>query len=203
VHQLGHQLTAPVKNPRVPLLKRHQSQIRAPRPHQALARGRISRCPAGLPSHGRQYLRGRGPPAGRRYEHGAHRLGQAQRAGQQLGGVLAGGAVDTPLQVTDRPWAQGRRVRQLLLGQPGFSAQLPQQPGEFQRRRLGHGRHSPPGALIPPRGSPAQHRQDLHQGKSGPPPSPAPRYPGQPGIGARLIWPAGSTISRRPGDHHT
>jgi hypothetical protein len=60
--------------------------------------------------------------------------GQAQRAGQQHCGVLAGGAVDAPLQVTDRPRAHGRRLGQLLLGQPGLSPQLPQQPGEVELR---------------------------------------------------------------------
>ena len=42
-----------------------------------------------------------------------------------------------PLQVTDRPRAQPRRLGQLLLRQPGLDAQPPQQPGE-RNRRLGH-----------------------------------------------------------------
>ena len=63
---------------------------------------------------------------------------QAQRAGQQHGGVLAGRAVDAPLQVTDRPRAQARCLGQLLLRQPGLAPQLPQQPGERKRRLLRH-----------------------------------------------------------------
>ena len=54
-----------------------------------------------LPVQGGQYLRGRGAAAGRRHEQRAHRPGQAQRGSQQLGGVLAGGPVDAPLQVAD------------------------------------------------------------------------------------------------------
>ena len=54
------------------------------------------------------------------------RFGQAQRAGQPHRRVVAGRAVDTPLQVTDRPLAHSRRLGQLLLGQPGLIAQLPQ-----------------------------------------------------------------------------
>ena len=41
-------------------------------------------------------------------------------------GVLAGGAVDAPLEVTNRPRAQARRLRQLLLRKPGLGPQLPQ-----------------------------------------------------------------------------
>ncbi len=80
--------------------------------------------PRPRPSHGPQHLRSRNQPAGRRHEQRAHRLGQAQRAAQQHGGVLAGSAVDAPLQVTDRPRAQARRLRQLLLRQPGLGPQL-------------------------------------------------------------------------------
>jgi len=55
-----------------------------------------------------QHLGGRGPPPGHRDEQIARRLSQAQRAGQQPRGVLAGGAVDAPFQVTDRPLAHLR-----------------------------------------------------------------------------------------------
>jgi hypothetical protein len=80
--------------------------------------------------YGRQNLRGGGVPASCRHEQGAHRLGQAQRAGQQLGGVLVRGAVDASLQVTDRPRGQARCLGQLLLRQHGRGPQLPQQPGK-------------------------------------------------------------------------
>jgi len=73
-------------------------------------------------------------------------------ATQQHGGVLAGRAVDTPLQVADRPRAHARRLRQLLLRQPSLRPQLPQQPGEAQRRLLRHG--IPPQALTPPHPQP-------------------------------------------------
>ena len=62
-------------------------------------------------------------PAPRRcLEQRPLRPGQAQRIGQQPGRVLAGGPVDAPLQITDRPRAEPRRLRQLLLGQPGIAA---------------------------------------------------------------------------------
>ena len=127
-------------------LPRHYPRRRSLRlgRHRA-ARGRRG----GLTPYGRQHLRGRDPPAGRRHEHRAHRLSQAQRARQQHGGVLAGRKVDAPLQVADRPRAQACRLRQLLLRQPGPGSQLPQQVGESQRRRLRHGRHPPPRALYP------------------------------------------------------
>ncbi len=87
---------------------------------------------------GRQHLR-RGPPApGRGDEQRAGRLGQAQCAGQQPGGILAGRAVDSPLQVADRPRGQARRLGQLLLGQLGFGPQLPQQSREPRSSLLCH-----------------------------------------------------------------
>ena len=141
--QLARQLSAPVENRRVPLPERHQPQIRAPRPHRATARHQTLRRRTSLPSRGRQHLRGRDAPAGRRDEQAAHRLGQAQSAGQQHRGVLAGRAADAPLQVTDRPRGQGRRLGQLLLGQPRLGPQLSQQPGETQTRLLRHGPNAP------------------------------------------------------------
>ena len=54
----------------------------------------------------RQHLPGRGLASGRRDEQLPGRAGEAQRTGQQFGRVLAGGAVDTPLQGADRPRAQ-------------------------------------------------------------------------------------------------
>ena len=110
-----------------------------------------------LSSHGRQHLRGRGAAAGRGDEQRARRLGQAQRVGQQQRGVLAGGAVDAPFQVTDRPRGKARRLRQLLLRQPGLGPQLPQQPRELQSRLL---RHRPPPLKTRP-WPPAGHGQDL------------------------------------------
>jgi hypothetical protein len=93
---------------------------------------------------GRLHLGGRGLAAGSRDKHHAHRPGQAQRISQQQRGLLAGGAADAPLQVTDRPRGQLRRLGQLFLGQPGLGPQLPQQPGERKRRLLGHGPSDPP-----------------------------------------------------------
>ena len=115
------------------------------------------------PPHGPQYLRSRNEPAGRRHEQPAHRLGQAQCAAQQHSSVLAGCAVDAPLQVTDRPRAQARRLRQLLLRQPGLGPQLPQQPGKPPSRLFPHGPGIPPQALLPPHTSP--------QGAGGPTPT--------------------------------
>jgi hypothetical protein len=54
------------------------------------------------------------PGQRRRDEQHPHLAGQAQRVGQQQGGVPARGAVDAPFQVTDRPRAQARRSGQLL-----------------------------------------------------------------------------------------
>jgi len=65
----------------------------------------------------RQRRCGRSPPALRRHEQFPSWPSQAQRPGQQQRGVLAGGAVDPPLQVADRPRGKARRLRQLLLGQ--------------------------------------------------------------------------------------
>ena len=86
----------------------------------------------------RQHLPGRGLTPGRRDEQLPGRAGEAQRTGQQLGGLLAGGAVDTSLQVADRPRAQAGRFGQLLLGQPRPGPQLPQQPAETQRSLFRH-----------------------------------------------------------------
>ena len=119
--------------------------------------------PRPRPPHGPQHLRSRDQPAGRRHEQRAHRLGQAQRAAQQHGGVLAGSAVDAPLQVTDRPRAQARRLRQLLLRQPGLGPQLPQQPGKPQRRLLRHGPGIPSAGPHPAAPQPGRARKDLHQ----------------------------------------
>ena len=74
---------------------------------------------------GRQRLiRRRAAPRGR-YEQIAGRAVQAQRAGQQHRGVLAGGGVDAALQVADRPLAHPRGLGQLVLSQPSLVAQLP------------------------------------------------------------------------------
>ena len=96
-----------------------------------------------LPSPGRQHLRGLDAPQGRRDEQRPGRLGQAQRAGQPHRGVLAGRAVDAPLQVTDRPRAHPGRLGQLLLRQPGPGPQLPQQPGQSRGGLLRHDRGIP------------------------------------------------------------
>ena len=52
---------------------------------------------------GRQHLCGRSASARGGDEQRAHRLGQAQRIGQQAGRVPVGGTVDSPFQVADRP----------------------------------------------------------------------------------------------------
>ena len=134
-HQAIGQLVASVEQPGVPLLERHEPQVGAARCGQA--RRWIFRRRGFV--QGRQHICGRDAAAGGRHEQRAGRLGQAERAGQQLGGVLAGGAVDAPLEVTDRSRAQARRLGQFLLGQPGLGPQLPQQAAEPQRKLLGHG----------------------------------------------------------------
>ena len=86
------------------------------------------------PVPGREGLRGGCPPASGRDERRPFLPGQVQCLGQQLGGVLARGAVDTALQIADRPRADAGRFGQFLLGEPGFGAQLPQQVGKTQLR---------------------------------------------------------------------
>jgi hypothetical protein len=49
-----------------------------------------------------------------------------ERIGQPSSRVLAGRAVNAPLEVADRPWGEARRFGELLLRQPGFNSQLPQ-----------------------------------------------------------------------------
>ena len=87
LHQLVRQLAAPVKNPRVPLLERHQPQIRAPRPHQVLASRRtieppdhpmpLDWPPLARPPAPPRPGRGRGPPP--RTRHAPARPGPARR----------------------------------------------------------------------------------------------------------------------------
>ena len=125
------------------------------------------------PPQDRQHLRGRDAAAGRRHEHSEHRLGQAQRAAQQYGGLLPGKVVNTPLQITDRPRAQARRLRQLLLRQPGLSPQLPQQPGEPQRRLLRHGPGIPSAGPHPAAPQPARRRRPYANTIQAPPPAPS------------------------------
>ena len=116
------------------------------------------------PADRRQHLPGRGLAPGRRDEQLPGRAGQAQRTGQQLGGVLAGGAVDAPLQVADRPRAQVGRFGQFLLGQPRLGPQLPQQPAETQRSLFRH-QHS-----VPPQESPGHEtRPKATRGPARPP----------------------------------
>ena len=67
---------------------------------QGAGRGDRGRC-LRLLLYGCQHLRGRDVPEGRRDEQGPYWLYQTQRASQQHGGVLAGGPVDAPLQVTN------------------------------------------------------------------------------------------------------
>ena len=123
---------------------------------------------------GRQHLGRRGLAAGRGHEQLTRRPGQAQRTGQQNAGVLVGGAGDTPLQVTDRTGAQACRLRQLLLRQPGLSAQLPQQPG---KTKLRPGHRPSPLTTCPPRPSRASREPPWENRTPAPPawPSPSPR----------------------------
>ena len=79
----------------------------------------------------------------------AARSGSAHRPA--AGPCPCGRQVNSPLQVTDRPRRKARRLRQLLLHQPGIGAQLPQQPPETRRSLLRHGPHRPftsPGPLL-------------------------------------------------------
>jgi hypothetical protein len=55
--------------------------------------------PQSLAALGGQHVLCRCPPPGRCHEQLVHQPGQLQRASQQEGSVLAGGPVDTPLQV--------------------------------------------------------------------------------------------------------
>ena len=104
--------------------------------------GRRRERPRRHPLPGRQHIGG-GPAPGGAAANSARRAGQAQCIGQQPGRVLAGGAVDSPLQVADRPRGQARRRRQVLLGQPGLGPQLPQQAGKPQPRLLRHRSSAP------------------------------------------------------------
>jgi hypothetical protein len=90
-----------------------------------------------------QHLRGRRPAPGRCDKQPSRGLDQAERVGQQPGGVFMRRPVNPALQVTDSPRANLRRLRQLLLRQPRLQAQLPQEPGETQRGLVGHGLPSP------------------------------------------------------------
>ena len=148
---------------------------------------------------GRQHLGGGGLAAGRRDEQGAHRPGQAQRTSQQPGGVLMRGGVDAPLQVTDRPRAHARRLRQFLLGQPRLGPQLPQQPGERKRLLVRHHPHAPhsparghrpsAGTTLPPHSTQARP----------PPPSQLPGQPRPPRCGRAIRARAQRRSSPRPG----
>ena len=105
--QLGGQPLPPVEHVRIGLAERQQPPVRAAahRPRDLLA------CAGRAAVPGRQHVLGRGLAPGRRDEQLPGRPGQAQRIGQQPGGVLAGGAVDAPLQGADRPRAQAAPLR--------------------------------------------------------------------------------------------
>ena len=59
---------------------------------------------------GCKHLRGRRPPTRRRDEQHPYLPVQAECISQHYGGVLAGGAVDASLEITDRPRAQARSL---------------------------------------------------------------------------------------------
>ena len=111
-------------------------------PRQPAGRRRGER-PQGRALPGRHHIPGQAPPARRSHEQLCDRPGQTKRPRQQHRGLLAGGPVDAPLQVTDRARAHAGRFRQLLLRQPGFRAQPPQQPSECKRRFVRHRRIAP------------------------------------------------------------
>jgi len=111
-------------------------------PRQPAGRRRGER-PQGRPLPGRHHIPGQAPPARRSHEQLCDRPGQTKRPRQQHRGLLAGGPVDAPLQVTDRARTYAGRFRQLLLRQPGFRAQPPQQPNECKRRFVHHRRIAP------------------------------------------------------------
>jgi hypothetical protein len=73
-----------------------------------------------------------------RLERCSGRADQVQRIGQQPSRILAGGQVDAPLQISDRPRAHPRRLGQVLLRQPGIGAQPPQQQTERNRTLIRH-----------------------------------------------------------------
>ena len=113
---------------------------------------------------GRQHLAGRRPAAGRRHEQLARRPGQAQRTGQQQRGVLAGGAVDAPLQVADRPRAQPAPPRPAPPGsarpRPAAAAaarRTPAQPAPLPA-------HRPPALVPSARPAPAPTRYQRQHG---------------------------------------
>jgi hypothetical protein len=137
-----------------------------------------------------------GPALSGRLELRPGRAGQAQRIGQQPGGLLTGGPVGAPLQVTDRPGAQPGRLGQFLLRQPRLGPQPAQQRAETGHRllrtglspphrpsavrTLTRGRHwrAHPGAHINPVGflwaSTCGHRPRLPRPWNQPQPDPAP-----------------------------
>jgi hypothetical protein len=119
-HRTARGLDDPPRPPLRPRPQRTRRQLRLP-PGRQTPRHR------GFPAQGGQHLRGRGAVAGRRHEHGALRLGQAQRAGQQHRGIPAGGAVDAPLQVTDRPDPRPSAGPDPLPGHPARSEREPPQ----------------------------------------------------------------------------
>src|SRR5215470_1256486 len=77
---------------------------------------------------------------------------QTQRVGQQPGGMAAWQRAYPAFQVTDRSRADPRRITKLILRQPGFSTQPPQQRPEARHLTL---RHAPTTLTDPaPRTSP-------------------------------------------------
>ena len=189
--QLGGQPLPPVEHLRIGLAERQQPPVRAPArpPRDLVTRARRPAFP------GRQHVLGRTAATGRRHEQLPHRPGQAQRIGQQLGGVLAGGAVDAPLQVTDRPRAQLRRFGQLLLGQPRLGPQLPQQPAETQRSLLRHARHPPQARTRPQSGTARRTYPTIIPAR---PSRPRPATQSQPGTGRPAVPGAGHREHRQP-----
>ena len=155
--------------------RRHQPHQQQPPPaprssccrpvNEAMSRGSVRVAAAAPPVPASPGVRA----PRRRLELRPGRAGQAQRVGQQPGRVLAGGQVDPPLQIADRPRAQARRLRQLLLRQPGLGPQLPQQPAETRRRLLRHGPHRPSPARPAARPGAARRPASDRQQASHPP----------------------------------
>ena len=134
LHQLVCQLAAPVENPRVPFLKGHKTQIRAPGPHRAAAR-------RGLSAQRRQHLRGRG--VARAAATNSPRAGSARPSASASSPAVSLRAVrlmPRSRSLTDRGLRPAASASSSWVS-PARAPQLPQQPAEPKHRMLCHRRH--------------------------------------------------------------
>ena len=92
--------------------------------NEAISRGSVRVAAADPASSGT----GTAPARPRAAASNSARAGPVRRSASASSRAVSwrGVAADPPLQVADRPRAQPRRLRQLLLGQPGLGAQFPQ-----------------------------------------------------------------------------